>query len=107
MNVYEALRETFDVPDGDLFATVTEHKPEDFIYDRQFFDIVRSDDFVVVQVTVPDRRPEKGPVPADRGAPLRSVGRAPRGRLHQSRRGGEGELVLRAWHRATRMTDIL
>jgi phenylpyruvate tautomerase PptA (4-oxalocrotonate tautomerase family) len=52
MNVYEALRETFDVPEGDLFATVTEHKPEDFIYDRQFFDIARSDDFVVVQVTV-------------------------------------------------------
>jgi phenylpyruvate tautomerase PptA (4-oxalocrotonate tautomerase family) len=52
MNVYEALRETFDVPEGDLFATVNEYKPEDFIYDRQFFDIARSDDFVVVQVTV-------------------------------------------------------
>ena len=26
-NVYAALRETFNVPEGDFFATVTEHRP--------------------------------------------------------------------------------
>jgi 4-oxalocrotonate tautomerase len=29
-NVYQALRETFDVPEHDFFATIAEHQPEDF-----------------------------------------------------------------------------
>ncbi|HZB90892.1 MAG TPA: tautomerase family protein [Stellaceae bacterium] len=55
-NVYAALRETFTVPDHDFFATVTEHAREDFIFDRQYFNIERSDDFVVIQLTVSNTR---------------------------------------------------
>jgi phenylpyruvate tautomerase PptA (4-oxalocrotonate tautomerase family) len=55
-NVYAALRETFNVPEGDFFAIVTEHPPEDFIYDRHYFNIERSDEFVLIQLTVSNTR---------------------------------------------------
>jgi phenylpyruvate tautomerase PptA (4-oxalocrotonate tautomerase family) len=55
-NVYAALRETFNVPENDFFAIVTEHQPEDFIYDRHYFNIERSDDFVLIQLTVSNTR---------------------------------------------------
>jgi 4-oxalocrotonate tautomerase len=55
-NVYEALRETFNVPENDFFATVTEHKQDDFIYDRRYFNIDRTDDLVLIQLTVSNTR---------------------------------------------------
>jgi 4-oxalocrotonate tautomerase len=55
-NVYEALRETFDVPENDFFGTVTEHKPEDFLFDRRYFNIDRTDGLVVIQLTVSNTR---------------------------------------------------
>ena len=55
-NVYAALRETFNVPENDFFAIVTEHLPEDFIYDRHYFNIERSDEFVLIQLTVSNTR---------------------------------------------------
>lgn len=54
--VYAALRETFDVPEKDFFAIVSEHAPDDFIYDRSYFNIARSDDFVLIQLTVSNTR---------------------------------------------------
>ena len=38
-NVYESLRETFNVPENDFFATVDALEPHDFIYDRKYFNI--------------------------------------------------------------------
>src|SRR5215469_15271085 len=55
-NVYAALRETFNVPENDFFAIVTEHQPQDFIYDRRYFNIERSDEFVLIQLTVSNTR---------------------------------------------------
>jgi len=55
-NVYESLRETFDVPENDFFATVDELEPHDFIYDRKYFNIERSDDLVLIQLTVSNTR---------------------------------------------------
>jgi 4-oxalocrotonate tautomerase len=54
--VYAALRETFGVPEHDFFATVTAQDLEDFIFDREYFNIERSDDFVVIQMTVSNTR---------------------------------------------------
>ena len=54
--VYAALRETFSVPDKDFFAIVSEHGPDEFLYDRSYFRIERSDDFVLVQLTVSNTR---------------------------------------------------
>lgn len=55
-SVYDALRETFNVPEGDLFATVDECTPGNLLYDRHYFGIERSDDFAIVQLTVSSTR---------------------------------------------------
>jgi len=55
-NIYESLRETFNVPENDFFATVDELQPRDFIYDRKYFNIERSDDLVFIQLTVSNTR---------------------------------------------------
>lgn len=54
--VYEALRETYDVPADDRFMIVTEHGPEDFVFGRHYLGIARSDDLVIIQLTVSDTR---------------------------------------------------
>jgi 4-oxalocrotonate tautomerase len=55
--VYQALRETFGVPDGDRFMILTEHDQDDFVYDPNYLGIPRSDDLVYVQLTVSNTRP--------------------------------------------------
>jgi 4-oxalocrotonate tautomerase len=55
-NIYQALRETFTVPEKDFFATVSEHGSEDFFYDPSYFNIERSDDLVLIQLTVSNTR---------------------------------------------------
>jgi 4-oxalocrotonate tautomerase len=55
-NVYEALRETFSVPENDFFATIAEHGPNDLLYDRHYFNIERSNDLVIIQLTVSNTR---------------------------------------------------
>ena len=55
--LYEALRETFNVPEGDRFMILTEHDQDDFVYDPNYFGIQRSDDLVYLQVTVSNTRP--------------------------------------------------
>ena len=54
--VYEALRETFDVPEDDRFMLVTEHGDEDFVYGSHYLGIERSDDLVIIQLTVSNTR---------------------------------------------------
>jgi len=54
--IYQAMRETFDVPEDDRFMTVTEHAPEDFIFGRHYMDIARSDDLILILLTVSDTR---------------------------------------------------
>ena len=55
-SIYEALRETFDVPENDFFATIAEHGEDEFIYDPRYFNIERTDDLVLVQLTVSNTR---------------------------------------------------
>jgi 4-oxalocrotonate tautomerase len=50
--VHQALVETIDVPAKDRFQLITEHDPEDFVYDREYLGIVRSRDLVMIQVTM-------------------------------------------------------
>lgn len=57
--VYQALRDTFDVPDRDRFMTITEHDGDDFIFDHGYLGIDRSDDFVIIQLTVSNTRPRE------------------------------------------------
>src|SRR6202161_1672706 len=54
--LYQAMRETFNVPEGDRFMIVTEHDQDDFIYGADYLGIQRSDDLVIIQITVSNTR---------------------------------------------------
>jgi phenylpyruvate tautomerase PptA (4-oxalocrotonate tautomerase family) len=54
--VYVALRETFNVPDEDRFMTISEHDEESFIFSRNYMGIERSDELVILQITVSNTR---------------------------------------------------
>ena len=54
--LYQAMRETFDVPEGDRFMTISEHDKPDFSYGADYLDIARSDDLVIIQLTVSNTR---------------------------------------------------
>jgi len=54
--IYRAMRETFNVPDEDRFMVVNEHDGDDLTFSRKFMDIARSDDFVMIQLTVSNTR---------------------------------------------------
>jgi 4-oxalocrotonate tautomerase len=48
--VYEAMRETLGIPDGDRFQIITEHQAEQLIADPNFMGMKRSGDFVLIQI---------------------------------------------------------
>lgn len=50
--VHQAMVETIDVPAKDRFQLITEHDPEDFVYDREYLGIARSRDLVMIQMTI-------------------------------------------------------
>ena len=55
-SVYAAMRETFEVPQDDRFMLVTEHEASSFDYGAGYLGIDRSDDLVIIQLTVSDTR---------------------------------------------------
>ena len=55
--LYQAMRETFNVPEGDRFMILTEHDGDDFVYDPNYLGIQRSDNLVYVQLTISNTRP--------------------------------------------------
>lgn len=54
--IYQALRETFDVPADDRFMTISQHDETEFSYGATYLDIERSDDLVLIELTVSDTR---------------------------------------------------
>lgn len=54
--IYEAMRETFNVPEDDRFMTIDEYGGENFDYGRTYLDIARSDHLVIIQFTVSNTR---------------------------------------------------
>jgi 4-oxalocrotonate tautomerase len=55
--IYRAMREVFDVPEEDRFMVITEHDEPDFSYSPIYLGIDRSDDLVLIQLTVSNTRP--------------------------------------------------
>jgi 4-oxalocrotonate tautomerase len=55
-SLYRAMRETFNVPEDDQFMTITEHDAANFRYGASYLDIARSDDLVLIQLTVSNTR---------------------------------------------------
>jgi phenylpyruvate tautomerase PptA (4-oxalocrotonate tautomerase family) len=54
--LYEAMRETFNVPEDDRFMMVTQHGEDEFLYGRTYLGIARSDDLVIIELTVSNTR---------------------------------------------------
>jgi 4-oxalocrotonate tautomerase len=54
--IYRAMRETFTVPEEDRFMVVTEHEEDGFFYSKSYFNIDRTDDLVIIQITVTNSR---------------------------------------------------
>lgn len=49
--IYEAMRETFDVPENDRFILISQHDTDEFDCDPDYLGIARSDELVIVQIT--------------------------------------------------------
>ncbi|KVH55892.1 4-oxalocrotonate tautomerase [Burkholderia sp. MSMB1072] len=54
--VHRALMQTFNVPEDDIFMVVTEHAAENFVFGHHYYDIERSDDLVMIQITANNTR---------------------------------------------------
>ncbi len=50
--VHQAMVEAIDAPAQDRFQIITEHSANDLIYDPSYLGIERSDDIVMVQITM-------------------------------------------------------
>jgi 4-oxalocrotonate tautomerase len=50
--VYNAMRDTLNVPENDRFVVVSEHSPNDIIVDRTYLGIERSAQCVLIQITL-------------------------------------------------------
>jgi hypothetical protein len=63
--IHNALVETIAIPAQDRFHIITEHRKSHFVYDPQYLNIARTDDLVIVQITLSqgaDRGNEEGAV---------------------------------------------
>ena len=54
--IYRAMRESFAVPEDDLFTLIHEHDESSFAYDPGYLGVRRDDDLVVIQITANDTR---------------------------------------------------
>jgi Tautomerase enzyme. len=54
--IYEAMRETFNVPEDDRFILIHQHEAEEFDCDPHYLGIARSDDLVIVQIACNNTR---------------------------------------------------
>jgi 4-oxalocrotonate tautomerase len=58
--IYQAMRETFDVPEDDRFMVIDEHDAATFSYSNNYLGIARTDDLVIIQITCNNTRtPQK------------------------------------------------
>src|SRR5215472_17950399 len=54
--IYQAMISTFNVPNDDRFMVINEHDEPDFSYSPTYFNIARSDDLILIQLTVSNTR---------------------------------------------------
>ena len=54
--IQRALIETCKGPPDDIFMLINEHEAENFVFDRQYLGVERSDDLVIVQITFNNTR---------------------------------------------------
>lgn len=54
--IYAALRSAIGVPENDNFQILAEHDEQHFIFDPQYLGIQRTDNLVVIQITMSEGR---------------------------------------------------
>jgi phenylpyruvate tautomerase PptA (4-oxalocrotonate tautomerase family) len=54
--IYQAMISTFNVPNEDRFMVINEHDESDFSYSPTYFNIARTDDLILIQLTVSNTR---------------------------------------------------
>jgi phenylpyruvate tautomerase PptA (4-oxalocrotonate tautomerase family) len=54
--VYQAMRETFNVPEDDQFMTIREHDAANFRYGANYVGVARSDDLLFIQISAMNSR---------------------------------------------------
>jgi phenylpyruvate tautomerase PptA (4-oxalocrotonate tautomerase family) len=54
--IYQAMISTFNVPNEDRFMVTNEHDEPDFSYSPTYFNIARTDDLILIQLTVSNTR---------------------------------------------------
>jgi phenylpyruvate tautomerase PptA (4-oxalocrotonate tautomerase family) len=54
--IYEAMLATLKVPAHDRFQVINEHPAENFIFDREYMGIARTDGCIFIQVTLSEGR---------------------------------------------------
>ncbi len=54
--IYQAMISTFNVPNEDRFMVINEHDEPDFSYSPTYFNIARTDDLILIQLTVSNTR---------------------------------------------------
>jgi 4-oxalocrotonate tautomerase len=57
--IHRAMVETLAVPEHDRFQIITEHEAEGLVYDASYLGIDRTDDIVLVQITLSAGRKPK------------------------------------------------
>jgi 4-oxalocrotonate tautomerase len=57
--VYETMVDTIKVPPRDNFQIITEHDENGLIYDPEYLDIQRTDEIVIIQITLNEGRTVK------------------------------------------------
>ena len=50
--IHRALVETIGVPERDRFQLITEHSASELVYDREYLNIKRTDNIVIIQITL-------------------------------------------------------
>jgi phenylpyruvate tautomerase PptA (4-oxalocrotonate tautomerase family) len=58
-SVHQALVETYNVPADDRFHLITQHAPDEIVYDKNYLGIARSDDLVFIHIVAGNWRDTK------------------------------------------------
>ncbi len=54
--LYNAMRDTFNVPEDDQFMTITEHEPANFRFSPTYLGVARTEDLVYIQISAMNSR---------------------------------------------------
>ena len=57
--IYAALRSAIGVPENDNFQILAEHDEQHFIFDPQYLGIKRTDNLVIIQITLSEGRTDE------------------------------------------------